>query len=196
MANQLYFTANQSSKSTLDAIRLEASNSTIFSHKTYPELDAVFVKTEASNSKVKRHTHRVQSNYDGTISARRWMFSVMLMLFFVLGVASTSIIANAQTIPGDPNIDVYLPCSVYQNGISFKATRYDYTPLLRTNMPIDVLMGYIGMDSIITDAGNSSTTSNQIREQIKNFSADNDTFRTALKYLYRVADYSPIYYYR
>jgi hypothetical protein len=107
---------------------------------------------------------------------------VFAMLF---GVAFASYSTKAQG----------LPCNPYTSGVFYSAPRYNYTPVLFTYMPYDVMIEYIVMDSVISHIRELLPTYDDQLGFIKSLTASGDTLNYLMKYLYRVADYNPIFYY-
>ena len=104
---------------------------------------------------------------------------IILSLVFVSNTSNYE--AKAQG-PLSPVIDTALPCSQYQVGVFYRTPRYDYTPVLFTYMPYDVMIGYIGFDSVIANIHKTYPSSAEIRDFVSSLKANNDTFLTALKY--------------
>ena len=91
--------------------------------------------------------------------------------------------------------------SIYKKGCQYLGIWYDSTtkmfqeryPIIRSippisvNMPYDVLIGYIGADSLMR-----FTTSTQTDSLIDSWTTLNDTLKYAMKYLYEMEDYNPV----
>ncbi len=60
-------------------------------------------------------------------------------------------------------------------------------PPISTDMPYNILMGYIYADSLMR-----CTTPNQTDSLIKSWTSLNDTLKYAIKYLYELEDYNPV----
>ncbi|MDR0926804.1 MAG: hypothetical protein LBO69_03440 [Ignavibacteria bacterium] len=88
-----------------------------------------------------------------------------------------------------------LPCYPEMCGAFYSTPAYNYTPVLYSYMPCDVLVGYIVMDSIIAHIRELYPYYSSQAELINGLTATGDTLNYALKYLYRLQDYNPILYY-
>jgi hypothetical protein len=82
-----------------------------------------------------------------------------------------------------------LPCDTNSFGYFYLSDSLQRPPVLFTYMPLDVLVGYIGADSIF-----ANVKRNPLNTMIRGLNADNDTFKYALKYLYRMCDYNPTHF--
>lgn len=60
-------------------------------------------------------------------------------------------------------------------------------PPINTGMPIDILLGYIYLDSLL-----KSSTNHTLDSMLNTMNSSNDTLKYALKYLYRLVDYYPV----
>ena len=87
------------------------------------------------------------------------------------------------------------PCFSKFRGLFYPATKFGYTPVLHSNMPLDILLGYIIADSISAHSRAMLPTNEDERNFIKNLSSGGDTLNYALKYMYRLADYNPMLFY-
>ena len=109
----------------------------------------------------------------------------MKKLLLIIIISSLAFASNHEAKaqePLGPVIDTALPCSQYQVGVFYRTPRYDYTPVLYTYMPYDVMIGYIGFDSVIANIHKTYPSSTEIRDFVSSLKANNDTFLTALKY--------------
>src|SRR5947209_2058575 len=110
---------------------------------------------------------------------------VLYSTFLCVVVASAAI---AQMPPGPPaRIRLYKPVRPTALMIRFVPRTLNYPPL-QTEMPLDVALGYIGMDSLVRS---TNVVSGQWDTLLAN-TYDSDTLRFALKYLYKMGDWDPI----
>ncbi|HRP03242.1 MAG TPA: hypothetical protein PLE30_11400 [Candidatus Kapabacteria bacterium] len=117
----------------------------------------------------------------------------MKKVFLVISVLFIGINLLAQNETGYRNLDsVWLKSNrswldsstfIYQEKIPIIRS----IPPLSTDMPIDILLGYIGLDSLSRFA-----TSRNIDSTLKSWRSLNDTLKWALTYLYRLNDYNPM----
>lgn len=78
------------------------------------------------------------------------------------------------------------PCWPEYNELTFKYEHLPYTPYLTTDMPYDVLIGYIALDSVRKNIREADLLTFLSRQSY------NDTLRYIMKYLYKMVDYNPI----
>ena len=95
---------------------------------------------------------------------------------FMLG----NLIGNAQG----------LPCFPDAKGSYYTTPYFNYTPVLYTYMPYEIMISYIIADSIIANC-----SKNFMETHLKRMRINSDTLNYGLKHLYRMADYNPILYY-
>ena len=110
---------------------------------------------------------------------------VAVLLLFLL---VSSIIVNAEVMPCNPKI----------RGINYTHPTYNYmSPPLLSNMPYDIMVSYIIVDSILKYSDSVVAVTNSFFKRFENnqISFDNDTLNYALKYMYRLADYDPLIYF-
>jgi len=122
-------------------------------------------------------------------------FSLFSKLLFVcamlaLSVASYNVEAQEVVPPAQPS-----PCSALFPGYYFTGQYYPTKPVLFSNMPLEILIGYIIMDSIMAHGREAFPTAKNQEDFIKSLTRNGDTLNYALKYLYRMADYNPFLYY-
>ena len=99
---------------------------------------------------------------------------LFILIFFVLLI--TIINLNAQQPP----------CMPTHTGLTFQVSKLLYAPPLSLSMPLDVLIGYIMLDSICR---------NSYYDDVKSFierQTYNDTIRYIMRYLYKTIDFNPI----
>ncbi len=82
------------------------------------------------------------------------------------------------------------PCYPTYMGLSYSAEMLDHTPALTTDMPYDVMLGYVAFDSLIRYARCDDFKSFSRRQTY------NDTLKTIMKYYYKMVDYNPIHFIR
>ena len=106
---------------------------------------------------------------------------IMTCLLITMGfiVVSQSVVAQE-----------YLPCDSSTKGYYYSYQHSYYTPELLSDMPYDIMVGYIIADSVLRNAS---------PVEISNFVYSlgyNDTLKYILKYMYLLSDYDPIRYSR
>ncbi|HPI19687.1 MAG TPA: hypothetical protein PKY56_04890, partial [Candidatus Kapabacteria bacterium] len=77
------------------------------------------------------------------------------------------------------------PCMPEYHALTFEYPKYPYLPYYTTDMPYEVMLGYIVMDSVC-NYGNALLLDDFISRQTYN-----DTIKTIMKYIYRMADWDP-----
>lgn len=81
------------------------------------------------------------------------------------------------------------PCALGYSytGVASKQGQALTAPAYTTDMPIDVLVGYIVIDSL-----RKVKTPDEIEAYLNSLDYSNDTLRRIMKYLYTIVDYDPI----
>jgi hypothetical protein len=102
-------------------------------------------------------------------------------LVVLLALQPAIVIAQAHNPP--------VPCKSCDRAYIDSAAHVTTFPPLNTGMPYDVLLGYLGMDSLCR------TTPGIVIDSLLQVVKYSDTTRYALKYLYEVDDYNPLLYY-
>ena len=77
------------------------------------------------------------------------------------------------------------PCMPDYQALTFEYPKYPYLPYYTTDMPYDVMLGYIVMDSVC-NYGNALLLDDFINRQTYN-----DTIKKIIKYIYKLADWDP-----
>ena len=77
------------------------------------------------------------------------------------------------------------PCMPYYQALTFEYPKYPYLPYYTTDMPYEVMLGYIVMDSVC-NYGNVSLFDDFLNRQTYN-----DTIKKIMNYIYRMADWDP-----
>ena len=103
---------------------------------------------------------------------------ITITLFFI---ATISINAEGQTTYPKP------PCDTNYVGISTQHSPILSSPYYTTDMPLDVIIGYIIIDSLT-----KVKTPDEMEEFLSTLKYSNDTLRRIMKHLYAVVDYDPI----
>lgn len=78
------------------------------------------------------------------------------------------------------------PCFIDYYGLTFNYSHLKQSPSLSSDMPYDVIFGYIALDSIRQNLSESEVSTFLNRQTY------NDTLRYLMKYLYKIVDYNPI----
>ncbi|MBS4000592.1 MAG: hypothetical protein KGZ71_08930 [Desulfobulbaceae bacterium] len=78
------------------------------------------------------------------------------------------------------------PCLPDYNSLTFNYQHLPYAPYLTDDMPEDVRVGYIMLDSVEKDFPDIRFFAHNVRQH------EYDTLRYIMKYLYKVVDYNPI----
>jgi len=92
---------------------------------------------------------------------------------------------------GNVVVKSQIPCDSSARGLYYLypyASAYQL-PVLHPSMPYDILIGYLYTDSML-----KAYNRNVIENTIKSTSYNSDTMSYLMKYMYRMADYSPIMY--
>lgn len=105
------------------------------------------------------------------------LFALIAFTFFAYQVTEA---INLQTLPCRPNT----------RGFFYSYQKSDYRQLLTSDMPYEVMIGYILADSIVKHLPGVGIT----EDLIKQIGRNSDTMAYILKYLYLLADYDPIRY--
>lgn len=122
---------------------------------------------------------------------RKNITSLVAIVIVAFITAGAGMVAQDDSSPGSAPC----PCSSLYPGYYFAGQYYPFKPVLLSTMPLDVLIGYIIMDSVII-YGPAAYPNFQLQEDfIKSLTCSGDTLKYALKYLYRMADYNPFLYY-
>ena len=82
------------------------------------------------------------------------------------------------------------PCMPNYNSITSQFMNIEQSPPLNTGMPYDVMIGYIGFDSLT-----KSLNSRQLHNYLDTLYWG-DTIKYAMKFFYEMVDYDPILFYR
>jgi hypothetical protein len=106
-----------------------------------------------------------------------------MKIFYFLLAALIILIANN-------NLHSQPPCANDYIGIYYTLPRLTNYPPVTPSMPYDVMIGYIGLDSICRIVINTETCTNFIDHL-----GFNDTLQYFMKYLYDVTDYDPFRFY-
>ena len=118
----------------------------------------------------------------------------IVLLFFVIAMAILGkSVLFSEEIPITPTVPC--PCEKFYPGYYFSERYYPNKPVLFTNMPMDQLIGYIIMDSIISYGHREYPSAKAQDDFIESLTCSGDTLNYAMKYLYRLADYNPFLYY-
>ena len=107
---------------------------------------------------------------------------ITITLFFI---ATISINADGQNNFPAP------PCAPINAGIFTQSGQILKTPYYTTDMPLDVMISYIVIDSI-----RKGKTPDEIESYLSTLNYSNDTLRRLMKYLYTSVDFDPIRYER
>ncbi len=83
------------------------------------------------------------------------------------------------------------PCMPDYNGIAYSFPKFSGFPPLTTDMPLEVLIGYIAIDSLCRSSFRLSDWDNFIKNQ-----SYNDTLRYLMKYFYYITDYNGFKFYQ
>jgi len=95
---------------------------------------------------------------------------------------------NADTLFAQNNGYPVPPCAPdYFVGVASQQGQALTSPYYTTDMPLDVLIGYIVIDSLM-----KVKTRDEIEKYIDTLSYSNDTLRRIMKYLYTIVDFDPI----
>lgn len=113
---------------------------------------------------------------------------IIATFMFAISFICTAKLLAEPTTPGDAKP---CPCSSLYPGHYFTEQYYPFKPVLRTDMPLDILLGYIIMDSIISYGQLSYPTVASRDEFFAGLTCEGDTLNYALKHLYRITDYNP-----
>lgn len=106
------------------------------------------------------------------------------LIVVVISIIVTSQVAMSEGVPCAPNVE----------GLHYTTPHYNYSPVLFSNMPYDVMISYILIDSILRHSEEAPVMVNSFLERFMNgeISFDNDTLNYAYKYLYKIMDYDPL----
>jgi len=116
---------------------------------------------------------------------KRKMFKFLSVALFAMLGSTVSTVANTQT----------LPCAPKVKGLHFTHPTYNYnSPVLLSNMPFDILLSYIILDSVLKYSDEAKDVVNSFLERFNSgqISYDNDTLNYAFKYMYSLSDYDPL----
>jgi len=104
----------------------------------------------------------------------------MKRIFFLVVIAFCIIVnLNSKTYSQTP------PCFPDYKGLSYQMDDIVNCPPYNSNMPLDVFIGYLALDSLSTNANY-----NDYNEFLKRQNY-NDTLRTMMRYLYKTIEYNP-----
>ncbi len=117
---------------------------------------------------------------------------VTSLLLFVAAVILSSFAAPPQA-KGQGLQCTYraVPCDTIMKGLFFAYPRNMYEPVLQSNMPYEIMQGYIVGDSI----AKAIMGIEHAESLLASVGSNSDTLAYALKYIYRMADYDPIRFY-
>ena len=108
---------------------------------------------------------------------------------------SASLIAMMLTMLGTVALDAIeykpLPSRPYFNGFFYCLDMADYPNMLHSNMPLDVLIGYIVADSVVR----SLPHFNAYIDSVQKLNPFSDTAQYILKYWYLMNEYDPLWFY-
>ena len=62
---------------------------------------------------------------------------------------STQFLSSQDTTLSTPPIKTMCPCDSTLTGLEFTGSFYNYSPVLRTDMPLDIMISYILADSLL-----------------------------------------------
>ena len=115
---------------------------------------------------------------------KRKMFKALTVALLVMLGTTVFTVVNAQTIPCAPKV----------KGLHYSAPAYNYSPVLFPNMPFDVIISYLIVDSILRHSDEARELRRDFLRRFNNneIAYDNDTLNYAYKYLYRISDYDPL----
>ncbi len=115
------------------------------------------------------------------------------LLLFVAAVILSSFALPPPQAKGQGLQCTYraVPCDTIMKGLFYSYPKNFYTPALRSDMPHDIMIGYIIADSILRSVPGYVSAENLINISL---GVQSDTLNYALKYMYRLADYDPIRY--
>ena len=108
---------------------------------------------------------------------------------------STQFLSSQDTTLSDqvtPPIKTMCPCDSTLTGLEFTGSFYHYSPVLRTDMPLDIMISYILADSLLRFGDSDQVKDFLQRVEKGKVTSDNDTLRYAYKYLHKIMDYDPM----
>jgi hypothetical protein len=117
-------------------------------------------------------------------------------IYVIILVLCSSVSLFSQNESGVRNIDHLTdnpPFSVFHTGVPIIRS----IPPLSMSMPVEVLIGYIAMDSIgrfYNDSAFRAVRGKSLRDALYDLEPTDDTLQTIWKYLYKMIDYDPLKY--
>ena len=115
---------------------------------------------------------------------------VLTMVFFL--VNGSYLYSDDQVVPGDEYQPT--PCSSLYPGYYYSGEYYGYHPVLFSDMPYDIMISNVLLDSVKRNLKNIFTEHFGFDTALEHIECEDTIFNLVMKHFYRLEDYTPYFF--